>query len=92
MARTVPREGQILTEVTPHFQAPKTGWSDEALWDLCQRQVRVRISAWLMHDFQHLDGVGRWRASVWEVHPVTRVEVGALCTACQPAGDPSNAS
>ena len=70
-----PRGGQIVTEVTPHFQPPKTGWSDEALWDLCQRQVRVRLSGWLMHDFQHLDGVGRWRASAWEIHPVTKIEV-----------------
>lgn len=70
-----PRGGQIVTEVTPHFQPPKTGWSDEVLWDLCQRQVRVRISGWLMHDFQHVDGVGRWRASAWEIHPVTGIDV-----------------
>lgn|GEM_PF-592970 len=70
-----PRGGQIVTEVTPHFQPPRTGWSDEALWDLCLRQVRVRISGWLMHDYQHLDGVGRWRASAWEIHPVTKIEV-----------------
>ena len=70
-----PRGGQLVTEVTPHFQPPKNGWSDEALWDLCQHQVRVRLSGWLLHDFPHLDGVGRWRASAWEIHPVTKIEV-----------------
>lgn len=70
-----PRGGQVVTEVTPHFQPPKTDWSFEALWDLCQRQVRVRLSGWLLHDFPHLDGVGRWRASAWEIHPVTKIEV-----------------
>lgn len=70
-----PRGGQVVTEVTPHFHPPKNGWSFEALWDLCQRQVRVRLSGWLLHDFQHLDGVGRWRASAWEIHPVTTIEV-----------------
>jgi hypothetical protein len=70
-----PRDGQIVTEVTPHFQPPRTGWSEAALRDLCDRQVRVRISGLLMHDYQHADGVTRWRATPWEIHPVTRIEV-----------------
>ncbi len=70
-----PRGRQVVTEVTPHFQPPKTGWSYEALLDLCQRQVRVRISGWLMHDYQHVRDVGDWRASAWEIHPVTNIEV-----------------
>ena len=69
------RNQQIVTEVTPHFQPPKTDWSYEALIDLCQRQVRVRISGWLMHDYAHIKDVGNWRASAWEIHPVTNIEV-----------------
>jgi hypothetical protein len=69
------RGTQIVTEVTPSFQPPKTAWSLEALRGLCERQVRVRISGWLLHDFQHLDGIGIWRASAWEIHPVTKFEV-----------------
>jgi hypothetical protein len=63
-----------VTKVTPLSRPPKTGWSLEALRDLCERQVRVRVSGWLLHDFQHLDGVGRWRASAWEIHPATTIE------------------
>ncbi len=70
-----PRDRQIVTEVTPHFQPPKTGWSHEALVNLCRRQVRVRISGWLMHDYQHVQDVGDWRASAWEIHPVLKIEV-----------------
>jgi len=70
-----PRGGQLVTEVTPHFQPPKTGWSYEALLDLCKRQVRVRISGWLLHGYQHVWDVGDWRASAWEIHPVTTLEV-----------------
>ncbi len=70
-----PRDRQIVTEVTPHFQPPKTGWSHKALLDLCRHQVRVRISGWLMHDYQHVRDVGDWRASAWEIHPVTNIEV-----------------
>ena len=69
------RGEQIVTEVTPAFQPPKTGWSLEALRGLCERQARVRVSGWPLHDFQHLDGVGRWRVSAWEIHPVTKIEV-----------------
>jgi hypothetical protein len=70
-----PRHDQIVTEVTPHFQPPRTDWSEAALRGLCNRQVRVRISGWLLHDYEHADGVTRWRATPWEIHPVTRIEV-----------------
>jgi len=70
-----PRNTQIVTEATPHFQPPKTGWSEKVLRDLCDRQVRVRISGLLMHDYPHADGVARWRASPWEIHPITKIEV-----------------
>jgi hypothetical protein len=70
-----PRGGQIVTEVTPPFQPPKTDWSYEALLDLCRRQVRVRISGWLLHDYPHVKDVGSWRASAWEIHPITDIEV-----------------
>jgi hypothetical protein len=70
-----PQKQQIATEVTPHFQPPRTGWAYETLRDLCQRQVRVRISGWLLHDYPHLKDVGDWRASAWEIHPVTNIEV-----------------
>ncbi len=70
-----PRGEQLVTEVTPPFRPPKTGWSFEALLDLCRRQVRVRISGWLLHDYQHVRDIGDWRASAWEIHPVTQIEV-----------------
>jgi uncharacterized protein YgiM (DUF1202 family) len=36
---------------------------------------QVRISGWLMYDFQHVPDIGTQRATVWEVHPITRIEV-----------------
>lgn len=36
---------------------------------------QVRISGWLMYDFQHLGVVGAQRVTVWEVHPITKIEV-----------------
>ena len=70
-----PRGRQLLAEVTPRFQPPKTGRSQDALLDLCQGQVRARLSGWLLHDHQHVQDVGSWRASAWEIHPVTNIEL-----------------
>lgn len=69
------RGKQIVTEVTPHFQPPRTGWSGDVLRDLCRRQVRVRISGWPFNDASWVKGIGDWRGSAWEIHPVTRIEV-----------------
>jgi hypothetical protein len=46
-------EAQIVTEATPAFQPPTTRWSSAVLRDLCDRQRRVRLAGWLLHDFPH---------------------------------------
>jgi hypothetical protein len=68
------RETQIVSEVTPNFQPPATGWSYAVLRELCEGQRRVRIAGWLLHDFPWT-GHHQWRATSWEIHPVTRLEV-----------------
>ena len=70
-----PRQAQIVTEVTPAFQPPRTGWSATVLRELCEQQVRVRLSGWLLHDFEHAEPASAWRVSAWEIHPVTAIEV-----------------
>jgi hypothetical protein len=65
----------IVAAVTPAFQPPRTGWELDQLRLLCERQDRVRISGWLLYDYPSRRGVGRWRASAWAIHPVTRIEV-----------------
>jgi hypothetical protein len=42
---------------------------------LVNANKQVRISGWLMYDFQHVPEIGTERATVWEVHPITRIEV-----------------
>jgi hypothetical protein len=65
----------IVTVVSPAFQPPRTGWELDQLRLLCERQDKVRISGWLLYDHLARQGVGRWRASAWAIHPVTRIEV-----------------
>ncbi len=69
------RSKQVVAAVTQAFQPPKTGWSYDALLDLCGRQARVRVSGWLLHDFEHVRDFGALRGSAWEIHPVTKIEV-----------------
>jgi hypothetical protein len=37
--------------------------------------TQVRITGWLLYDWEHLGVVGQERATVWEVHPITKIEV-----------------
>jgi hypothetical protein len=36
---------------------------------------RVRITGWLFLDNDHPTDLDRQRATLWEIHPVTRIEV-----------------
>jgi hypothetical protein len=75
-----PRE-QVVLEVTPRIETTKE-WSLEKLQqELTGR--RVRFEGWLFFDVLHAGEsentapgrVNNWRATAWEVHPVTKIEV-----------------
>jgi hypothetical protein len=77
---------RLIVEVTPRWRAYRqthgTDWSTTAL----QGQLTgrwVRFTGWLFWDFSHADeaeltdpgGAHNWRATAWEVHPVTEIRV-----------------
>ena len=77
---------KIIIEITPRIRAlaAKKGldWSTRALRDkLLGRWVKVQ--GWMLFDFEHLNqadnthpgGERNWRATAWEIHPVTSIEV-----------------
>jgi hypothetical protein len=64
----------IVVETTPRTR-PLHHWNEAALQKLVNTNTQVRISGWLMYDFQHVSEIGTERATVWEVHPITRIEV-----------------
>ena len=77
---------QLVVEVTPNFErwvrSEGLDWSEEAL-----KRTLVgrwcRFEGWLFYDRQHAkestntfeQGSDVWRATAWEIHPVTRIEV-----------------
>jgi len=83
----------VTAEVTPVWRRHSLRWSYGALaaafrpnhgsrtpWDGGPR--RVRISGWLLYDFQNVSDPSAWslaesspRVSGWEIHPVTRIEL-----------------
>ena len=77
---------QVVVEVTPRMRATMnasgTDWSTTTL----RTQVRhkwVKVRGWMMFDAQHgkaaentnPGGANNWRATAWEIHPVTDIRV-----------------
>ena len=79
------REG-VIVEVTPRTRraaaARGLDWSQEGLRRALTGR-RCRFEGWLLYDREHdreaehtaPGRAGNWRATAWEVHPVTRIEV-----------------
>lgn len=64
----------IIVETTPRTR-PQHAWTTNMLTPFVDSQTQVRISGWLMYDSEHVGVIGTQRATVWEVHPITRIEV-----------------
>jgi hypothetical protein len=62
----------VVVEITPRVRRNHPGWTDAALKVASDS---VRVTGWLMYDPQHPDQVGKSRATVWEIHPITKLEV-----------------
>jgi len=81
-----PENEQIIAEITPQFQQwAKTNGLDWSADTLERTLVGkwVRFEGWLFYDAEHAkesahtfkQGSDLWRATAWEIHPVTRVEI-----------------
>jgi hypothetical protein len=68
------RPKAVVVEVTPRLRAKHPGWTLANFQKLAQSKARVRVTGWVMLDPEHPDQVGKTRGTIWEIHPVTRVE------------------
>jgi hypothetical protein len=64
----------LIVETTPRTR-PSHKWTTAMLSPFVNSQTQVRISGWLMYDFEHVGVIGTQRATVWEVHPITRIQI-----------------
>lgn len=77
---------RVVVEVTPRVReaAARRGldWSEEGLRRTLVGR-RCRVEGWLLYDIEHDEEsentapgrAGNWRASGWEIHPVTKIEI-----------------
>lgn len=77
---------RVIIEVTPRWRRMVANqgkdWSTAALAAALTRH-RIRVTGWMMFDYDHAPeslntkkhGKRIWRATAWEVHPVTEIQV-----------------
>ncbi len=74
-AKAKDRTKAVVVEVTPRVRRLDADRFDAAQihkWISSQQQVRV--SGWLLLDPDHPDQVGKTRGTIWEIHPVMKLE------------------
>jgi hypothetical protein len=74
-AKDQTRAQSMVAEVTPRWLAANHGWQLRLLKRLADQSARVRLTGWLMLDPEHPDQIGQTRGGLWEIHPVTTIEV-----------------
>jgi hypothetical protein len=66
----------VIVETTPRIRANHPKWTTQNLKPWIGTSQAVRISGWLMLDPEHQDMIDHsQRSTLWEVHPVTKIEV-----------------
>jgi hypothetical protein len=70
-----PRSTSIVVEATPRVRAERPGWRISELTSAVRAHDRVRISGWLMLDPEHPEQLGKTRGTLWEIHPIMKMEV-----------------
>lgn len=72
-ARMALRKTSIVVEPTPRMQVFHPTWTRQNLRTI--QGEKIRVTGWLMFDWEHPEQVGRTRGTLWEVHPVTRIDL-----------------
>jgi hypothetical protein len=88
LAPGAPEKQWVIVEVTPRLRLQMKGkadWSTNALEDKEAGILNkwVEVSGWLLFDLAHVNEAentkpghrGNWRATCWEIHPVTGMKI-----------------
>jgi hypothetical protein len=73
-AKNAGKPDHFIAEVTPHFRHQHADWQYLYFRELANSRIPVRIGGWLLWDELHPEELAVSRATLWEVHPVTRFE------------------
>jgi hypothetical protein len=69
------RRRSVVVETTPRVRASHPRWRLEPLKRVARAHQPVRISGWLLFDPEHPDQLDRTRGTLWEIHPIMRIDV-----------------
>jgi hypothetical protein len=96
LAEDAPETQRVIIEVTPRLRqqmkAKGVDWSTDALKSQLTGKW-IEATGWLLFDTQHVNEAENtnpgdpknWRATCWEIHPVTSIEVLTLPRAALPS-------
>lgn len=65
----------IVVETTPRVRESHPKWTPEALAPWVNSDAPVRVSGYLLFDPEHRAHLGVYRSTLWEIHPITKIEV-----------------
>jgi hypothetical protein len=69
------RTRSIVVEMTPRVRPQHPAWRVDVLTRVAASRARVRVSGWMMYDPEHPEQLNQTRGTLWEIHPITQVEV-----------------
>lgn len=76
-----PPAKSMVVEATPRWRGANPNWNLGVLQRLVAQHAQIRITGWLLFDQEHPSQLHATstlpiiRGTLWEVHPVTRIEV-----------------
>ncbi len=65
----------IVVETTPRVRKLHPKWTPQALAPWVNSDAPVRISGWTLLDPEHRAHLRKYRSTLWEIHPITKIEV-----------------
>ncbi len=69
------RAQSVVANLTPSGQAQHADWRLDRLEKLARQGSQVRVSGWAYYDASGLNALGKTQATLWEIHPITRIEI-----------------
>jgi len=65
----------VVVELTPGGQDLHPAWRLQNLVDLLKSHKKIRVSGWPLYDSLDKNFLGKSRGTLWEIEPVTKIEV-----------------
>jgi hypothetical protein len=65
---------RFVAEVTPYFRHHHNAWRYVGFEKLKEKRIPVRITGWLLWDELHAEELQVSRSTLWEIHPITKLE------------------